>query len=483
MFADYRTDHELHRPAAGVSRILRAAGCDITNEHDLQMGAMAYNTALLVCRCAARNKAVQPEMKSRAGRNEPCPCGSGKKYKKCCLDADRAPFADDDRSALMNLEPEILPRLWNQDAVSEDCGVLSRIMERDQAFAGVGFSAEKVAAFMDAVCGKDGSLFGDSGQDDEEAGDRAIDDLAVRYIRESGEGTVTWGLKDRFLAAAKRARSKDEARALATGIYLALIADSTQDPADDLLGIILFRKALFRAVMPIRAVDKVLGQLDIDKDEIRRLIETNDPSIKDKIESAVNELSAAEMDALRAIIDKRRENLWDTIVAGEFPVPMPCATQIALLGQLVSAGSNETRSLDDLSAIPGAFADKLNEDDYVLYGQALDQWLKSSEGQPERIVDAVRMMRELCAIRSIEDLAPRLLMSCIRANRFDPFDEEERNLIDGHRDVTRNREFIVEYSSWLRTKGYAGMADRLLLSWENCDTLPGEAPLREASAG
>ncbi len=24
-------------------------------------------------------------MRRRAGRNEPCPCGSGKKYKKCCL--------------------------------------------------------------------------------------------------------------------------------------------------------------------------------------------------------------------------------------------------------------------------------------------------------------------------------------------------------------------------------------------------------------
>lgn len=24
------------------------------------------------------------------GRNDPCPCGSGKKYKKCCLDKDQA---------------------------------------------------------------------------------------------------------------------------------------------------------------------------------------------------------------------------------------------------------------------------------------------------------------------------------------------------------------------------------------------------------
>jgi uncharacterized protein YecA (UPF0149 family) len=29
------------------------------------------------------------KQKRKIGRNEPCPCGSGKKYKKCCLDKDR----------------------------------------------------------------------------------------------------------------------------------------------------------------------------------------------------------------------------------------------------------------------------------------------------------------------------------------------------------------------------------------------------------
>lgn len=29
----------------------------------------------------------------RPGRNDPCPCGSGKKYKHCCLNADRAAAA------------------------------------------------------------------------------------------------------------------------------------------------------------------------------------------------------------------------------------------------------------------------------------------------------------------------------------------------------------------------------------------------------
>jgi tetratricopeptide (TPR) repeat protein len=30
---------------------------------------------------------------ARPGRNDPCPCGSGKKYKRCCLDKDEAAAA------------------------------------------------------------------------------------------------------------------------------------------------------------------------------------------------------------------------------------------------------------------------------------------------------------------------------------------------------------------------------------------------------
>ncbi len=37
---------------------------------------------------------------ARVGRNDPCPCGSGRKYKKCCLEADgQRPAAGVDRSS------------------------------------------------------------------------------------------------------------------------------------------------------------------------------------------------------------------------------------------------------------------------------------------------------------------------------------------------------------------------------------------------
>ena len=33
-----------------------------------------------------RTRAQQPvRVEKKVGRNDPCPCGSGKKYKKCCL--------------------------------------------------------------------------------------------------------------------------------------------------------------------------------------------------------------------------------------------------------------------------------------------------------------------------------------------------------------------------------------------------------------
>jgi hypothetical protein len=39
------------------------------------------------CLVHASERSCSPEAMAKIGRNEPCPCGSGKKYKRCCLDA------------------------------------------------------------------------------------------------------------------------------------------------------------------------------------------------------------------------------------------------------------------------------------------------------------------------------------------------------------------------------------------------------------
>jgi uncharacterized protein len=38
----------------------------------------------LPLRHAVRERDTAQRLKAKVGRNEPCPCGSGKKFKKCC---------------------------------------------------------------------------------------------------------------------------------------------------------------------------------------------------------------------------------------------------------------------------------------------------------------------------------------------------------------------------------------------------------------
>jgi tetratricopeptide (TPR) repeat protein len=57
---------------------------------------------------------------AKIGRNDPCPCGSGQKYKRCCLPRDEAAAAADRAAAPT---PEAAPALPPFEIVSEDEGL------------------------------------------------------------------------------------------------------------------------------------------------------------------------------------------------------------------------------------------------------------------------------------------------------------------------------------------------------------------------
>jgi len=50
----------------------------------------------------------------KAGRNDPCPCGSGKKYKKCCLASDREQLSDDPLEPPQDVRDAAAP--WDGDS-------------------------------------------------------------------------------------------------------------------------------------------------------------------------------------------------------------------------------------------------------------------------------------------------------------------------------------------------------------------------------
>lgn len=59
---------------------------------------------------------------AKVGRNQPCPCGSSKKYKQCCLAADEVAeraASDQQRRATPPAVPVRVPR-WMADVLAED---------------------------------------------------------------------------------------------------------------------------------------------------------------------------------------------------------------------------------------------------------------------------------------------------------------------------------------------------------------------------
>ena len=58
------------------------AGYDMSSEAGLAEFMMAYNRSLPSGEHPVADAAVGRDR--RVGRNDPCPCGSGKKFKKCC---------------------------------------------------------------------------------------------------------------------------------------------------------------------------------------------------------------------------------------------------------------------------------------------------------------------------------------------------------------------------------------------------------------
>jgi SEC-C motif len=415
----------------------------------------------------ASGRSNRSKKRGPVGRNDPCPCGSGKKYKKCCIDMDRPLSAANDHGFPSAFRPESVPQLFDADATYEDIERLNRIMDRDPAFADIGFSAAEIGAFVDRVSKSEPALLSALTAGDPETSVPAVDDLAALFCRECPDADYGRSvIKDRFLDAAKRATSSNELRALTTGICLALMAD----PAHDALADILFRRALSSAIGKVSILDKIMDQLG-GEDELRRLIAANDPSVTERLQSIADKLTASEADLLRTDFDMSYERLWDMIVANEFPVPPPFAAQMAMLGQIaLRASGGKAPSNGDMLAAVEAFSRDLMEEDYVLYGQMLDDWLKESKERPGRIVEAVQLMRQLCMTRSIGDMAQSLFARTLQNARFAAFDEEEQKFIDSWLTTNDTSALAIEHGAWLRTKGYPGIADRLVRSWKGVDS-------------
>ena len=72
--------------AKSFAMAAKDAGVDMTNEEEMQKFIALYNLQQPATskRGESKTESTPESKKSKIGRNDPCPCGSGKKYKRCC---------------------------------------------------------------------------------------------------------------------------------------------------------------------------------------------------------------------------------------------------------------------------------------------------------------------------------------------------------------------------------------------------------------
>ncbi|HLW48004.1 MAG TPA: SEC-C metal-binding domain-containing protein [bacterium] len=68
---------------------------------------------------------------AKIGRNDPCPCGSGQKYKRCCLPREEAAAAERAATQAREVEPPVMPLeiLSDDDGLDEASNVVIDLID------------------------------------------------------------------------------------------------------------------------------------------------------------------------------------------------------------------------------------------------------------------------------------------------------------------------------------------------------------------
>jgi tetratricopeptide (TPR) repeat protein len=81
---EFRQQSERRATAVEVSRTVSSAGKVLRQKTQVNFGGAGLPLSELSNVAGMLRETPTPVTRQKVGRNEPCPCGSGKKYKKCC---------------------------------------------------------------------------------------------------------------------------------------------------------------------------------------------------------------------------------------------------------------------------------------------------------------------------------------------------------------------------------------------------------------
>jgi hypothetical protein len=433
--------------ASQFTQILLDAGCDLMDEQERGFGVIAYNLARMIWN--AHHDSSQPVRKSeKVGRNEPCPCGSGLKYKKCCASkTDESPAGSSPKIATFN--SDMIPLLWSVDGIHDACNHLSSLLTEIPVFKEFRFSTRHVREFL-----KNNMPPGNDVDRDE-----WLDDIAVSYVKESDDKRVLVGADKLMIAASKYAKSAADIRALAAGYFFATTSQSAKNSDFNILIPMLFRRAIGEIVEPTNIFAKISKKI---RKAAKERFKTGETPSEEEVNDFWDSLSDADKDSAAEAATELADAIWQAIRSGKLPVGLPFATILplySLASKMDSLGKDAV--CDQMLDLMKNGEEKMTSDDYRLYDDILCEWLRQNDDMSEE-ADLVNMTVSLVKGRALKGMIPGLLVGTMRGQIPQSHLPGEEAIIAswGKELQGMNEEELLKYAEFMEAKGYPQIAKR-----------------------
>jgi hypothetical protein len=391
---DPRTNAE----TKNILKLIAEAGYDVSDEGEKRAGMKAYSFAVSVW-SAYKNKlhATLLQSKPKMSRNESCPCGSGKKYKKCCLkkEGEDSYFSSEENKIVFS--HRILPNLLSAEANADGIANLVKIIETYKVFQSARFSVDKMMKFLDKRSSKKLDT------------EPEIHELAFQYIDESGEYHALDFFEKKFLKAAEDAKNEEELKTLAFGFGLATVYEENKNIHENRynpLYIVLFHKTVKECITLDSFTDEI-----IDSIEIENSFEKTEDS--GSATAVIQKFSESQTEWLEEQLAQPTEgsedepiqdiNILLAICDEKFPVKLPFAIAIPYMMTFLEKidDVNTEYEKKTILAIEHAKTQLIPEDER-LYLSVLEAWIeKNSETQKKvwkvknKWMNWVQKLREL----------------------------------------------------------------------------------------
>ena len=453
--------------AGAMLQALRQAGYTLETERDVQLGGLAYNAARLVD-VALRTESLHAGRPSaKPGRNDPCPCGSGKKYKKCCLQDGVDPSARALERAPEGAppSPKHIPNLSDPSAAQRDLKLFEGMLDRLPELKEVRFPRADALRFL-TLRRKETSKVADAELDG------FLDEVAQRYLREAaGDGSLD-RMRGELLRAAARVRTVDERRSLAAAVVYSLLGKTRggagSDPPNPLVCLI-FRlsvteeiKRRARAAGAATAGHKAPGaQGGRAQGTGAALPGTN----------GYARLSPEVAEGLMQSGERMLAELEHAIVEDRFPVHLPSASLLPVLVH-IEQRDRAGHSLSDaeLRQLVARVTAAWGDEDRALFAHALDGWLADNSGAPAEAIGLVRSVRALLQAQCADPLDDELVLASLRRRVSSSLQGEPALPLS--REATLSAAALERHGDFLLDKGYRELARRTYGLCEHLGPMP-----------